>query len=170
MLGMQEKSGQPVTNSNKLLHKMDVDHESWFQLKFPNGMKVEVKSDEYGYEGSWFSAVIIDSLGNDKYLVEYLTLKTEDQNAFLREEAYASFIRPRPPLVRCVHCYELLDNVDAWYNDGWWIGKIIKVLDGWRYAVYFGTTNEILEFEHNDLRLHREWINGKWVTASVFPG
>ncbi|XVF62403.1 hypothetical protein PTKIN_Ptkin09bG0004800 [Pterospermum kingtungense] len=163
IIASEEKSGQPVTNSNKL-HKMDVD-EKMFQANFPIGMKVEVKSDEKGYEGSRFSAVIIDSLGYDKYLVEYQTLITEDQDAFLREEAYASYIRP-PPLAQCANRYELFENVDAWYNDGWWIGQIVKVLTGWRYAVYFRTTNELLEFEHNDLRLHQEWINGKWVTDS----
>ncbi|XWS08456.1 hypothetical protein CRYUN_Cryun40dG0004100 [Craigia yunnanensis] len=166
ILASEEKSGQLVTSSNKLLHKMDVE-EKRIQAKFPKGMKVEVKSDEYGYEGSWFSAVTTDSLGNDKYLVEYLTLKTEDQDAFLREVAYASYIRPPPPPhAQRAYRYKLFENVDAWYNDGWWIGQIIKILTGWRYAVYFRTTNEVLEFEHDDLRLHQEWINGKWVTSS----
>ncbi|XVE82312.1 hypothetical protein DITRI_Ditri15bG0138200 [Diplodiscus trichospermus] len=164
-ISSEENSGRLVTNSNNLLHKMEVE-EKRLHAKFPKGMKVEVKSDEYGYEGSWFSAVIVDSLGNDKYLVEYLTLKTEDQAAFLKEEAYASYIRPRPPHAQCARRYELFENVDAWYNDGWWIGQIIKVLSGWRYEVYFRTTSEVMEFKHNDLRLHQEWINGKWVTAS----
>ncbi|XVF38921.1 hypothetical protein REPUB_Repub20aG0144100 [Reevesia pubescens] len=166
IIASEEKSVPQIAGCNKLLYKMDVEGKR-HQPKFPKGMKVEVKSDEPGYEGSWFSAVIVDSFGNNKYLVEYLTLKTEDQDAFLREEAYASYIRPRPSHVRHAHRYELLENVDAWYNDGWWSGQIIKVLTGWRYAIYFKTTNEVLEFEHDDLRLHQEWINGKWVRASM---
>ncbi|KAK6265234.1 hypothetical protein QUC31_016071 [Theobroma cacao] len=164
-IASEETSRQLLTNSNKLLHKMAVK-EKRLKAKFPKGMKVEVKSDEYGFEGSWFSAVIVDSLGNDKYLVEYLTLKTEDQEALLREEAYASYIRPHPPHAEHAYPYQLLENVDAWYNDGWWIGQIVKVFTGWRYTVYFRTTNEELEFEHGDLRPHQEWINGKWVIAS----
>lgn len=162
---MQENSRRLVLNSNRLLHKMDVD-EKRFRAKFPKGTRVEVKSDEPGYEGSWYSAIIVDSLDNDKYLVEYLTLKTEDLGAYLREEAYASYIRPRPQHARCTRRYKLFENVDAWYNDGWWIGQVIKVLTTWKYAVYFQTTNEVMEFEHNDLRLHQEWINGKWIIPS----
>ncbi|KAL4308705.1 hypothetical protein GQ457_01G002690 [Hibiscus cannabinus] len=164
-IASEERLGQLMTNSNKLLLKMDVE-EKRFEAKFPKGMPVEVRSDEPGYEGSWFSAVIVDSLGMDKYLVEYLTLKTEDLGSFLREEAYASYIRPLPPNAQCASRYELLEHVDAWYNDGWWTGRIIKVLTGWKYSVYFRTTNEVMEFKHDELRHHREWINGKWIIAS----
>nr|KJB12692.1 hypothetical protein B456_002G031600 [Gossypium raimondii] len=165
IIASEENSRPLVMNSNRLLHKMDVN-EKRFRVKFPKGTRVEVKSDEPGYEGSWYSAIIVDSLGNDKYLVEYLTLKTEDLGAFLREEAYASYIRPRPQHARCTRRYKLFENVDAWYNDGWWIGQVIKVLTTWKYAVYFQTTNEVMEFKHNDLRLHQEWINGKWIIPS----
>ncbi|KAL3720357.1 hypothetical protein ACJRO7_005219 [Eucalyptus globulus] len=54
--------------------------------EFGKGKTVEVSSDEKGYEGSWFSAIVIDYIGNDKYLVEYLTLKTDDETEPLREK------------------------------------------------------------------------------------
>jgi hypothetical protein len=61
--------------------------------------------------------------------------------------------------------FNQLEEVDALYNDGWWVGIVSKVL-GKKYMVYFRGTNEELEFNHDDLRLHHEWINGKWILAN----
>ncbi|KAL0457527.1 UNVERIFIED_CONTAM: protein AGENET DOMAIN (AGD)-CONTAINING P1 [Sesamum latifolium] len=132
---------------------------------FRDGMMVEVKSDEEGYQGSWYTAVIVCSLCCDKYLVEYQTLKTDDESDLLREKAFASYIRPCPPKIVRVDRFKMLEEVDAWYNDGWWVGLVSKVLDGLKYAVYFWTTNEELILEHFNLRPHQEWIGGKWIVA-----
>ena len=133
--------------------------------KFQKDDEVEVTSDEEGFRGSWFSAVVVEYIGNDKYLVEYLTLKTEDGMP-LREEAKADHIRPCPPELSCVASFGLREVVDAWYNDGWWVGVISRVLTGTTYAVYFSLTNEELQFDHFNLRLHQDWMNGKWIIAS----
>ena len=130
-------------------------------------MKVEVKSDEEGFKGSWYAAKIVKSLGNDKFLVEYQTLTTDDELELLKEEADALNIRPCPPEIQHVYPYALCERVDAWYNEGWWVGRISKVLVGSKYMVYFSTTNEELEFEHCDLRPHMEWADGLWVDVST---
>lgn len=65
--------------------------------KFENGTRVEVSSDEEGYKGAWYTATIVDYIGKDKFLVEYVSLVTEDRTQLLREEALASYIRPCPP-------------------------------------------------------------------------
>lgn len=130
---------------------------------FKDEMMVEVKSDEEGYHASWYTAVIVCSLSSDKFLVEYQTLKTEDESSLLTEEAYASYIRPCPPKTSCFDRYKMLEEVDAWYNEGWWVGVISRVLDDWKYAVYFWTTNEELVFDHLNLRPHQEWVCGKWI-------
>lgn len=134
---------------------------------FDNGMMVEVRSDERGYEGSWFSAKIISYLGGNRYTVEYQTLKTEDERELLKEEARGSDIRPIPPLlIQKAYQYELDEDVDAWYNEGWWSGRVcmVKKKDV-RYGVYFKTTEERLEFGYNDLRPSLVWRNGKWSRA-----
>ncbi|KAJ8573962.1 hypothetical protein K7X08_010473 [Anisodus acutangulus] len=133
--------------------------------KFSKGMKVEVKSDEEGYQGSWYTAVIVNSIGQQKFLVEYLTLRTEDESKPLKEKADASDIRPCPRVIQRIDRFKMLEEVDAWYNEGWWVGLICKILDGLKYMVYFWTTNEELEFDHFTLRPHQEWIDGKWVIA-----
>lgn len=130
---------------------------------FTKGMKVEVRSDEEGYSDSWYPAVIIGSKGTGKHLVEYRTLKTDNEMELLKEEADALFIRPCPPVIQCVDPYEPFEEVDAWYNDAWWIGGVSKVFQGSKYAVYVRSTNEVLEFQHSDLRPHQDWTDGNWV-------
>ncbi|ONI04227.1 hypothetical protein PRUPE_6G310200 [Prunus persica] len=132
---------------------------------FTKGTPVEVSSDEEGFNGAWFAATIVEAVGEDKFLIEYQSLRTEDDSAFLREEIDTLHIRPCPPEIVVDH-FSLLQEVDGYYNDGWWVGVISKVLRGSRYIVYFRGTYEEIEFQHSELRLHQDWIGGKWVMAS----
>ncbi|CAH2079769.1 unnamed protein product [Thlaspi arvense] len=132
---------------------------------FSNGTMVEVRSDEQGYEGSWYTAKIISYLGENRYRVEYQTLTTEDLKELLKEEARGSDIRPNPPQSACDR-YELNQPVDAWYNDGWWSGRVYKInSDYTRYVVYFETTDERFVFGYNDVRPCHVWSKGKWSRA-----
>ncbi|KAL0375847.1 UNVERIFIED_CONTAM: protein AGENET DOMAIN (AGD)-CONTAINING P1, partial [Sesamum calycinum] len=133
---------------------------------FSPGEVVEVSSDEEGFEGAWFTATVVKKLKADKYLVEYQTLRNDDDTNFLREEVDTFHIRPCPPDVGLLDRFEVLEEVDALYNDGWWRGVISKVLKNDRYSVYFRNTQEELKFKHSDLRVHQDWVNGKWVIAS----
>ncbi|EOA30548.1 hypothetical protein CARUB_v10013669mg [Capsella rubella] len=134
---------------------------------FNNEMMVEVRSDERGYEGSWFSAKIISYLGDNRYTVEYQTLKTDDEGELLKEEARGSDIRPiPPPLIPKAYRYKLYEDVDAWYNEGWWSGRVYTINYNYtRYGVYFKTNDERLEFAYSDLRPCQVWRNGKWSHA-----
>ncbi|MED6209274.1 hypothetical protein PIB30_053131 [Stylosanthes scabra] len=133
------------------------------------GAKVEVTSDEEGYQGAWYTAIVVNSLQNGKYVVEYLTLKTDDLTEQLKEEADASNIRPVPPDIQRRRRYALRERVDAWYNDGWWEGQVCG-FSGYKYRVYFWPTKEELEFEQCHLRPHQEWIDGRWVHAPFVQG
>ena|ERR1044072_7877798 len=136
-------------------------------VQFCKGAKVEVRSDEEGYQGSWFAAIVVDSLQNGKYLVEYLTIKTDDLTEHLKEVVEASDIRPCPPDTNRVDPFLLHEWVNAWYNEGWWVGQVSRALGDFKYMVYFWNTKEELEFKHCHLRHHHEWVNGKWVPASL---
>ncbi|KAL0348136.1 UNVERIFIED_CONTAM: protein AGENET DOMAIN (AGD)-CONTAINING P1 [Sesamum angustifolium] len=133
---------------------------------FSPGEVVEVSSDEEGFEGAWFTATVVKKLKADKYLVEYQTLRNDDDTNFLREEVDTFHIRPCPPDVGLLDRFEVLEEVDALYNDGWWRGVISKVLKNDRYSVYFRNTQEELKFKHSDLRVHQDWVNCKWFIAS----
>ncbi|KAF5746697.1 hypothetical protein HS088_TW06G00870 [Tripterygium wilfordii] len=86
------------------------------------GTHVEVRSDEKGFEGAWFAATVIEPLGKDKFLIEYQTLKTEDGKAFLGEEVDILHIRPSPLEIKMVYRFKLLNEADALYDNGWWVG------------------------------------------------
>lgn len=159
----QEKKSSGMVHSRKMRFKLKSKKET-VSANFKTGTVVEVCSDEDGYKDAWYTARIVEYIGKDKFLVEYMSLVTDDdESQLLREEAFASYIRPCPPPLPPVAKFELLQKVDAWYNEGWWEGSIYKVLTGSKYAVYFSSTNEELEFKHSDLRLHQDWRNGNWV-------
>ncbi|CAI0467558.1 unnamed protein product [Linum tenue] len=128
------------------------------------GTRVEVRSDDPGFEGAWFGGIIIDHEGTDKYLVQYLNLLNEEQTAPLREVVSAGDVRPYPPETQPVNCYKFLEKVDAWYNEGWWEGMVLRVDERLnKYMVFFPTTKDNIYFEASSLRPRMEWLNGKWV-------
>jgi len=130
--------------------------------EFGEGARVEVSSDEEGFSGAWFSATVLEAKGNGKFVVEYHTLLADDDTSLLREEIDGLHMRPLPPDTNADGRFSILDEVDALYNDGWWVGVISKELSGSKYVVYFRSSNEEIEFNHSDLRLHQDWIHGKW--------
>jgi len=134
--------------------------------KFSKGTAVEVSSDEDGFQGAWFTATVINARGQDKYLVEYKSLRTEDDTDYLREEVDIQHVRPRPPNAVMIDSFDLNEEVEAFCNDGWWEGVISKVVKGSRYKVYFKGTKDEVEFQHSDLRPRQDWIEGTWVRAS----
>ncbi|WCJ23253.1 agenet domain-containing protein [Euphorbia peplus] len=131
--------------------------------KFSKGMKVEVRSDEVGFQGAWFAAIILEALENDKYVIQYRDLLADDGSEFLIEEANGSDIRPIPPPVPRLYPFRLCEMVEALYNDGWWVGRINRIHVNSKYTVHF-KTDEDMEFEHCLLRTHQEYIDGNWVT------
>ncbi|KAF6137612.1 hypothetical protein GIB67_014533 [Kingdonia uniflora] len=55
------------------------------------------------------------------------------------------------------------EEVDVFWNDGWWKGEIVEVFKDDMFVVYFSNSNESTEFDRRDLRVHLEWINGRWL-------
>jgi len=135
------------------------------KLKFTQGVKVEVCSDDEGFRGAWFEATVVKPV-NSKFLVEYATLKDDDNTKPLKETVEARHIRPCPPDIPVTDGFKLLDEVDAFCNDGWWVGVVSKVLGENRCMVYFRPWKEEMEFEHAQLRLHCDWMGGRWMRAS----
>lgn len=91
------------------------------------GAIVEVSSDEDGFSGAGFAATVVKVVRKDKFLVEYHGLLADDDSQ-LREEIDVLHIRPHPPDADVDGQFSLLDELDAFYNDGWWVGVISKAL------------------------------------------
>ncbi|KAL4340981.1 hypothetical protein GQ457_08G004850 [Hibiscus cannabinus] len=172
-VGAQEKLELDNTASKRKLKSDLAGSEGKLEsskiTEYGEGDRVEVTSDEDGFEGAWFTGTIVKAVGKNKYQFQYDSLRTDDDSDFLKEEFDALHIRPCPPEIVMADAFQKLDEVDAFYNDGWWVGVISKVLNSLpetKYQVYFKATEEEMKFKHSELRIHQDWINGKWVTAS----
>lgn len=74
--------------------------------------------------------MVVGSIDETKILVQYETLKTDDEMQPLVEMADASNVRPLPPTIHRMDRFKMHEEVDAWYNDGWWVGHVSKILGG----------------------------------------
>ncbi|KAH7843737.1 hypothetical protein Vadar_020199 [Vaccinium darrowii] len=75
-------------------------------------------------------------MGKEKFRVEYTTLLKENQKGPLKEVVRASELRPVPPEIR-VSSFNMLDKMDAYNLDGWWMGWVTGRKDGLKYIVHF---------------------------------
>ncbi|GMP39925.1 hypothetical protein CsSME_00010578 [Camellia sinensis var. sinensis] len=138
---------------------------------FHKGSEVEISSNDDGFRGAWYAGTVIrpastktkTTTNNKKLLVEYKTLMADEGGKKpLREALDVVQLRPPPPR-ESRRSFKFSEEVDAYHNDGWWEGVITEVLENERYSVFFRGTREQLDFGSEELRLHREWVKGKWV-------
>ncbi|KAF5200733.1 hypothetical protein FRX31_009681 [Thalictrum thalictroides] len=140
--------------------------------EFVEGQVVEVTSTEQGFEDSWFIAKLIRTAKStdEKVLVEYRNLGEDtDMNNSLREFVDLARLRPIPPKETTFRRFQLNEEVDAFFNDGWWKGVVSKICtqgSSLKYSVFFNPTKEVLDFEQSDLRTHLDWNGEKWVCFS----
>lgn len=132
--------------------------------RFRRSDQVEVASEQEGFVGSYYEATIVADLVEHGYVVQYRTLVKDDFSAPLREVAAAAEVRPRPPAI-FTGGYRAGDVVDAFDNDGWWWGRITGRRND-DYVVFFETTRDEIAYSKDRIRVHQDWINGKWIHAS----
>ncbi|KAF9602546.1 hypothetical protein IFM89_029845 [Coptis chinensis] len=162
--GLFKRRYASAGNSTLSKLKRNTENLCKLEISFVEGMHVEVSRNKKGFGDAWFIATIIKEVGENKFLVEYQTLRKENENQLLIKEVNVVEIRPTPPHENLERGgFARLEKVDAFYNAGWWVGIIFKVHDDSSYSVYFREICEEFKFKHWQLRLHQEWINGKWV-------
>lgn len=125
------------------------------------GEQVEVCSKKDGFLGSYYAATVVSQVDNNTYAVKYKELLEDDESGQLVERVMKDEIRPVPPKITAT-AFAYLDEVDAYDNDGWWVGKITGK-KGSVYYVYFETTGEEIAYPLSRLRVHLDCSNGKWV-------
>ncbi|KAF5190429.1 hypothetical protein FRX31_019992 [Thalictrum thalictroides] len=130
------------------------------------GVEVEV-CNKKGFEGLWLVATIKRSLFNkNRVLVEYHTLLGQMESKPLQEYVDLSCLRPLPPK-QYTKIFQLNEAVDAFCGQGWRKGVIRKVLEDSKYLIYFKNSEEEMEFKQGELRIHLEWVNGKWFDSEI---
>ncbi|KAL5863603.1 hypothetical protein ACOSQ3_001117 [Xanthoceras sorbifolium] len=141
---------------------------------FVKGSLVEVSSDVDGFRGAWFVAKVLEapqsslrrSPRTTSFMVEYQSLLSNDGRELLREYVTFPFLRPLPPPPHeQVHqSFEVSDVVDAYHQDGWWVGVVCEVCeDPKAYTVVFDDPPDLIKFRPSDVRMHLDWVGGKWV-------
>ncbi|KAH7843583.1 hypothetical protein Vadar_018362 [Vaccinium darrowii] len=128
------------------------------------GSYVEVCSNEDGFLGSYWAAKVISRVGKEKFRMEYTTLLKENQKGPLKEVVKASELRPVPPKIE-VSSFNVLDKVDAYDLDGWWMGRVTGRRDGSKYVVHFECSGDEYDYRASALRLHQEYENGGWIPS-----
>ncbi|XP_073152376.1 protein AGENET DOMAIN (AGD)-CONTAINING P1-like [Henckelia pumila] len=138
-------------------------------MYFQQGDRVEVASKEDGFVGSYYKATIVAPISrHNQYVVEYKTLvEDHDMSTPLREVADATEVRPRPPVLYKAK-FRLGDRVDAFDNDGWWVGTVSGAdLNEEKYYVYFEIFGVEIGYDAKKLRVHQDWNNGRWKNMSA---
>ncbi|KAL3648133.1 hypothetical protein CASFOL_009101 [Castilleja foliolosa] len=139
---------------------------------FRKGAQVEVSFEDEGFRGSWYTATVLrpppkKASRKPRIRLQFDTLTDADEEERaakpLRENVDLILVRPIPPR-ESRRQFRVDEDVDAFHNDGWWEGVVIAVLDGGdRYSIFFRSSREQIDFPESQLRLHREWVHGKWV-------
>ncbi|PPD97667.1 hypothetical protein GOBAR_DD05270 [Gossypium barbadense] len=131
------------------------------------GALVEIQPPEFGYEGPWHIATIVQRatpIHSNRFVVRFTHLFQDEKtgNRPLRMFNLGD-IRPHPPPQR-PRKFKNGDHADAYHNNGWWDGVIVQELKNGNYLFRFNSDNQwpkFVEFGVNKLRLHRTWFNGK---------
>ncbi|KAF5182143.1 Light-dependent short hypocotyls protein [Thalictrum thalictroides] len=142
------------------------DSSQTMEQRFITGTPVEVRTRDKRCHGAWFPATIVKDFDHHLFLVGYKSLRLSDKEECSKEIVEVQHIRPSPPEILERKEFHVFEKVDAYYDCGWWSGKVAEVLAGNRYIVHVKHQMKGREFSQSELRCHMEWINGKWVQDS----
>ncbi|KAL4580578.1 hypothetical protein LXL04_016777 [Taraxacum kok-saghyz] len=125
------------------------------KMSFEIGESVEVIGNEDGMDGSYFKGKVIDR-SPGRRTIRYDTLIADDGSP-LEEVISIRRLRPPPPTV--LARYHLGDMVDAWHNEGWWVGRYVHS-EGENYTFFFekeAPENQHVSYLKAKIRVHQEW-------------
>ncbi|KAK4855764.1 hypothetical protein QYF36_010647 [Acer negundo] len=153
------------------------------QRKLLAGDRVEVRSEEEGFVGSWHPGTVI-TCSKQRRRVKYDHILKDDESGHWVEAVRVSSIidgacnpdasqcqkrgciRPFPPPfefgIRSLH-YGLC--VDAYYKEAWWEGVIFDHDDGSEERnVFFPDLGDEMRFKFDSLRITQDWdeLTEKW--------
>lgn len=131
------------------------------------GAAVEISSDEPGFRGSWYPGTVVTTPSDSvRCQVEYTTLFFDKEGRKrLKEVVDMAQLRPPAPPMSEREKKRVIavgEEVDAFYNDGWWEGVVTEVLGDGKFSVFFKSSREQIRFRKDEIRFHREWVDSAW--------
>ncbi|KAK9223926.1 hypothetical protein WN944_012375 [Citrus x changshan-huyou] len=130
-------------------------------MSYAHKETVEICKKQEGLVSSYYTATVLAAIARTKYLVRYETRFSEDRTRLLVESVDEADIRPLPP-----PNLEVSEKVDAYVNDAWWVGKIVRKVDP-NYYVKLDSTGTVVHCPFYKVRVHLEWEHGKWVYPPI---
>ncbi|KAJ4976367.1 hypothetical protein NE237_001473 [Protea cynaroides] len=121
------------------------------------GDSVEVHSKEEGFVGSYYEAKVLEVAKNHVFVI-YKTLLSDDESEWLRERVHVSEVRPRPPQL-WTSGFHQWDEVDAFDNEGWWVGRICNITESKYYACFNGNINGKDSSSDDDCQKRRRLVD-----------
>lgn len=159
--------------------------------KLPTGQKVEVRSEEDGFLGSWHKGSVVRA-GFRRRKIEYNHLLSEDGSGYnLTVDVVVSaamdgenldvvgfysgrgLIRPLPPRCSSPGPWELPYGlcVDVYYKEAWWEGVIFDHNDGENERrVFFPDLGDEMVVAISSMRVTMTWndIDGSWLRRGTW--
>lgn len=131
-----------------------------------------MRSKEQGFLASYYEATVVSNMG-DNYVVEYKELLEDDEFTPLNETVMVSEVRPRPPSTPqtvAKQKFTFGEVVDAYDNDGWWVGIVTRKRGC--YCTFFSesTWDHMLLIQSlawwNKIRIfHMNWRKLSWMKS-----
>ncbi|KVI11907.1 Agenet-like domain-containing protein, partial [Cynara cardunculus var. scolymus] len=160
--------------------------------KLLTNQKVEVRSIEEGFEGSWHCGTVIDAKtqicvvkydhillddGSDKFVDSIPVTSMVNGKFPSKLRNYRGRIRPLPPKFNCNgNCLHYGQCVDVFHQDAWWEGVIFDHDDmSDKRSVFFPDVGDELRVSIENLRFTRDWnaasdewkLRGDWIFLEV---
>ncbi|CAN4126986.1 unnamed protein product [Withania somnifera] len=154
------------------------------KLSFEIGDNIEVLCQDSGMRGCWFRCKVLQ-VSQNRLKVQYDDIKDCDGPEKLEEwipsNRVASpdklgmrctgrlTVRPRPLEDSSDSSIEVGAAVDAWWSDGWWEGVVMEydVFGSGHLHVYSPGEKRIFKIKRMNVRISRDWIDGKWVEVKA---
>ncbi|KAG2328717.1 hypothetical protein Bca52824_011445 [Brassica carinata] len=154
---------QPLTTSPIHFSETKKAEESRLSTLFEIGADVEIASTDDTTCRIWYPAKVLNMNGVEKVTVVYYYIvfaeKMRVQNTITTDRIHPA------PSTSDQKAFEMSDNVEVFYKNGWCSGQFKMVLGDNTYFVYLNSSMETIQFEPSHLRIHREWIYGVWKMA-----
>ncbi|KAG2299152.1 hypothetical protein Bca52824_035624 [Brassica carinata] len=155
---------QPLTKISPIhFSETKKAEESRLPTLFEIDADVEIASTDDTTCRIWYPSKVVDLNGVEMVTVEYYcTLFAEKKR--VHNTITTDKTRPAPP-TSDQKAFEMSDNVEGFYKNGWCSGQVKMVLGDNTYSVYLNSSMETIQFEPSYLRIHRKWIDGVWKMA-----